>query len=106
MNEALSLSRNSTAAATSSGVPMRRKGVRLDHDFAKSASSRFVRSVSMAPGATQLTRIPYGPNSNAADLVNISIPPLLAVYPERLGKGTLLHPDPMFTIAPQRCSCI
>src|SRR5882757_211591 len=104
MNEAFSLSRNWTAEATSSGVPMRRSGVRRAQESAKPAISLFVRSVSIAPGATQFTRIPYGPNSNAADLVNISIPPLLAVYPERLGKGTLLQPDPIFTIAPERRS--
>src|SRR5437763_15843156 len=106
MKEAFSLRRNSTAAATSSGVPMRRDGVSLPQDFAKSANSDLVRSVSMAPGATQLTRMPNGPSSSAADFVNISIAPLLAVYEERFGNGTLLQPEPILTMAPERRSCM
>ena len=54
----------------------------------------------MAPGATQFTRMPYAPNSTAATFVNISMPPLLAVYATRFGNGTLLQPDPMLTMLP------
>ena len=60
-----------------------------------------VRSMSIAPGATQLTRMPSGPSSTAATFVSISMPPLLAVYATSRGNATLLQPDPMLTIAPR-----
>ena len=59
-----------------------------------------VRSISIAPGATQFTGDTVGRNSTAATLVNISIPPWLTVNAARLGNGILLHPEPMVTIRP------
>src|SRR5579885_1225305 len=106
MKEDSGPARKTTAWPTSLGNPTRPSGASLDHVAAKSPPSRAVLSTSMAPGATQLTRMPLGASSIAADLVNISMPPLLAVYDTSRGNATLLHPDPMLIIAPPPVSFI
>ena len=74
----LSLARNKTAFAISSGLPILPRSI---SSFNKSISL-FVRelfiSVSITPGDTQLTRIPLGANSYANALVKPIKPALEA----------------------------
>src|SRR5579885_362717 len=58
MKEDSGPARKTTAWPTSLGNPTRPSGASLDHVAAKSPPSRAVLSTSMAPGATQLTRMP------------------------------------------------
>jgi hypothetical protein len=74
MNDARSLSKKSTTAATSSALPKRFIGKRLSKALRAAANSSGVRlarssGVSMGPGPTALTRIREGANSSASDLV-------------------------------------
>ena len=64
MNPAASLSRKYVSAAMSSGVPVRRAGVLSTMRCRISSLMSLVMSVSIRPGATQLTRI-AGPNAVA-----------------------------------------
>src|SRR5215208_3923783 len=59
--------RYATAPAISSGSPMRRSGVEAVRRlrFSGSSHSAFAKSVFTRPGATQLTRTPFGPHSPA-----------------------------------------
>jgi hypothetical protein len=50
---------------------MRRSGVSCDQDFAKSTTSFFVGSVSMAPGATQLQVLHTGGKSHGRHADNL-----------------------------------
>ena len=78
MLAASSLARNTTAAATSAGVLIRRDGMRASTGATWSANCSW-RSVAIGPGATALTRTPNGPYSSAHDWVNEWIAALLAL---------------------------
>ena len=65
--------RKATAAATSCGVPTRASGT-IAPRFGAGVRPR----ASMSPGATALTRMPWGARSTASALVIASIPPLAA----------------------------
>ena len=70
IKSASSRSRNATAFATSSGDPSRPAGVWSTRDATVSSPSPFTMSVSMTPGATQLTRMWEGASSMASDRVS------------------------------------
>jgi len=77
MKPAASLAKNETAAATSSGVPMRRTGIRSAALLTNSTHGTLIRSavvrvvsVAMNPGATALAVIWNGPSSMAKILVS------------------------------------
>ena len=76
MYEAPGEARKATAAATSSGVPKRRSGIRPR--ISSAATSRMARviALSMTPGATALTRMPLDASSTARARVNPSRPGL------------------------------
>ena len=75
---ARSLASSAIASPTSSAVPMRPRDV-LSASSALSSGLRFaIMSVSMQPGATQLTRMPDGPSSFAIAFVNATIAPFVA----------------------------
>ena len=75
---ARSLASSAIASPTSSAVPMRHRAV-LSASSALSSGLRFaIMSVSMQPGATQLTRMPDGPSSFASAFVNATTAPFVA----------------------------
>jgi hypothetical protein len=87
MKLASPLSRNTTAAATSSASPNRPSGwrarnaaSRADRASAPSAAAKVASSigVSIEPGQTQLMRMPYCASDRAALRVSITTAPLLA----------------------------
>src|SRR3954447_25926999 len=61
--------RNSTTLATSSAVPIRRSGVDSIMAASRSGGNWAGMAVSITPGQTVLTRMPYGPPRLAIDLV-------------------------------------
>src|SRR6185503_8578011 len=67
MNVDASDARYATAPAISSGSPMRRSGVEAVRRlrFSGSSHNALAKSVFTRPGATQLTRTPFGPHSPA-----------------------------------------
>ena len=74
-NEASSEARNRTAAAISSGVPMRLKrdgGIVHPPSALSAADNSSSFSVAIQPGLTQLTRIPWGAPSAANERVKAS----------------------------------
>src|SRR5690349_6483432 len=96
---ASSLARKVTAAATSSGVVIRREGMRASIGPTCSANSA-ARSVEIGPGATALTRTPDGPYSSAQDLVNewrIALLPEYTADPAAPRRPVF---EPMLTTAP------
>ena len=75
---ARSLASSAIASPTSSAVPMRHRAV-LSASSALSSGLRLaIMSVSMQPGATQLTRMPDGPSSFASAFVNATTAPFVA----------------------------
>lgn len=81
---------NTTAWATSCGVPIRRAGLLPDRrakssDFPSSPSPSQA-PVSMVPGDTALTRI--GASSTASDRVTVLTEPLVAATPRKPGSGS------------------
>ena len=78
MNRASSPARKRTASATSSGAPMRPRGASPARAARSSGVRKAVMSVSMAPGATQFTRMPEGPSSLARAFVSPITPALAA----------------------------
>ena len=77
-NAASSETRNATVAAISSGVPSRPIGVRATFTSRATPTSALVRVVSMNPGATALTLIPWTITSFAVALVKPRTPALAA----------------------------
>ena len=65
-------------SATSAAVPMRPSGVSAANSCMVSALCMAFISVSITPGATQLTRMPDGPSSSARDRVSPMSAALLA----------------------------
>src|ERR1051326_5870773 len=82
MYDASSEARNSTAFATSTGNPRRPSGVIFEGLNSTVRSSSFrpspVRSVSMGPGATALTLIPYCASSSATSRMKPCTPAFAA----------------------------
>ena len=66
------------ALAASSGVPLRPRGVSAASSAMVSGPRPATMSVSMTPGATQLTRMPEGPSSLARACVSAMTAPLVA----------------------------
>ena len=62
--------------------------------------------MSICPGATQLTRMPYGAPSSAADFVRPSTACLEAMYGENVAAPLIAAIDAVFTIAPEPCGFI
>ena len=60
----------------------------------------------MAPGATAVTQMPYGPNSRAKDLVIQSMAPLEAMYGTKPSIAPLRVIDVKFMIFPHRLAFI
>src|SRR5262249_39965651 len=71
-----SLSRKRITAAISSGWPIRPIGVPAIRRFAASSESARAISVSIRPGATQLTRTLWGANASAQQRVKAITPAL------------------------------
>lgn len=77
MKEAFSLTRNSITEATSSGLPNLFIKMLFFHDSNNCGFFFFVSSwkgVSMVPGETQFTLIPYSAKSLALALVKVTTP--------------------------------
>src|SRR6185295_7832023 len=77
---ASSVQRKATTPPMSSARPTRPRGDKELRRFFISGLLRIVallKSVSIGPGATTLTRIPFGPNSFARYFVNTSIAPFI-----------------------------
>ena len=79
MNEALSESRNATAAPTSSGSPGRLIACGAMSASTKSGGEMSMSGVRMAFGQTQFTLTPCSPYSIAVFFVSPTMPCLLAV---------------------------
>src|SRR5689334_8171594 len=100
--EASSDARNAKTAAISSDVPARPMGMWL------STSARAFRSliqallmgVMIAPGATELTRMPRSAYSSASDFVRFSRPPLLIEYGTYFGLGIISCTLELLTMTP------
>ena len=106
MNDASSLSRNATSAATSSAVPVRRtaREARARPDVPDAAerlplgsASRFV---GMIPGATAFTRTPRGPPWTAADARQADDRVLARVVGHEIRAAAEWQIDAVVTIAP------
>ena len=100
--------KNSTALAMSSGIALRPSGMGDGPRAASPESSRLLTAgVSTLPGATALTRMPWGPYSTASDLVRLTSPAFAAPYAAWLGALAIPLIEVMLTIEPPRsCSNI
>ena len=78
MYRAASDARKATAAAISSGVPIRPSGMYLAPPARRSSWSPVSGRFYVAPGATAFTRMPYFARSTAIERVKASIAPLEA----------------------------
>src|SRR5581483_6480075 len=70
--------RNQITSAISSGAAIRPSGIWAISSGVRSVAGS--RSVSVGPGATQLTRIPWGASSRASDFVRPITPAFDAQY--------------------------
>jgi pimeloyl-ACP methyl ester carboxylesterase len=98
--DASSEATKATAAATSSGRTGTPAGVAAVICSITSLAAS-LPGVSVAPGATVLTRTPRGPNSAAQARVSCSSAALVAVYRAANGLPVRAIQDPMFTITPE-----
>src|SRR3954447_21788877 len=95
--------RNTTAAATSSGVATRPRGLSARRASPRApVSSSAAMSVSVKPGATAVTVIPRGPRSRASDWPKAIIPAFDAPYAGWPGSPRNAPRDDTFTIRPPR----
>src|SRR5258708_9936015 len=102
MNEDSSPARNATRSAISSGVPIRRIGVRDAMSSFAPGVVKYWRSigVSMGPGAMAFTLIPLSARSSAAALVSPTSPVFDAMYAGRFGNPSRPAVELMLTIDP------
>ena len=100
IKEASSDARKYTAAATSCGLPIRQSGVSSASASRVSLECMAFISVSMTPGATQLTRIPEGPSSLASAFVKPIRPDFVAEYGTSQEAPATPQIEDILTIAP------
>jgi hypothetical protein len=96
------VARNSAVSATSSAVPILRKGNDCPScSRAGAGMSSMRRSVSIAEGAMQLMRTPCGARSTARCRVSITTPAFAAAYAIDAPPGCRPAVDDMVTIDPR-----
>jgi hypothetical protein len=104
MYSARSDARNATAPAMSLGRPRRPSGIlRIIVASFPGLAARKGRTsgVTVMPGPTALTVMPYGPHSRARHRVSCATPPFVAQYAARLTSPNSAPIDVMFTIRPR-----
>ena len=97
-------SKNETEAATAPTEASLPDGLRRLMDKSLSPAKPFVMSVSMYPGATQLTVMPAFPSSRDSDLVKPIKPALVAAYTDNPLKPVDAVMDDILIIRPQPAS--
>ena len=100
MYDAISLARNKNAFAISAGFPMRPRGIVLMSGAITDSGSALTISVSVIPGATAFTRIPFGASSRERDCVRPFTAYLLAGYITPEGCPYILTIELVFMIEP------
>src|SRR3954453_6830056 len=102
MYDASSDARKAKTPAISSAVPGRPIGMWLSTSARAFGSliQALLIGVTIAPGPTELTRMPRSAYSSASDLVRFSRPPLLIEYGRYFGLGIISCTLELLTITP------